>query len=99
MTRQTDGETTDGRSMHTPAELQVAYGESSLGVVLVARSARGVAAVQLGDERESLLRELRRRFPRATVGEGDADADVLAERVVALVEAPARAAELRLDVR
>ena len=42
--------------------------ESSLGSVLVAASDRGVCAILLGDDPAALERELRQRFPRASLG-------------------------------
>ncbi|HWA89661.1 MAG TPA: methylated-DNA--[protein]-cysteine S-methyltransferase [Rhizomicrobium sp.] len=43
--------------------LSVAVGETSLGLTLVARSAKGVCAVLFGASRAALLRDLRERFP------------------------------------
>jgi AraC family transcriptional regulator of adaptative response/methylated-DNA-[protein]-cysteine methyltransferase len=82
-------------------ELAIAIGDSPLGCVLVAGTARGIAAVLLGDGREALLAELRERFPTATLAEGETMREALAE-VVRLIESPARsepAARLQLDPR
>jgi AraC family transcriptional regulator of adaptative response/methylated-DNA-[protein]-cysteine methyltransferase len=78
--------------------IHYATGPSTLGLVLVARSVDGVRAVLLGDDRDALVRELHRRIPHATLVDAQ---DALAETVaniVALVESPARAFELPLDV-
>ena len=99
MTARTDWGTTYMPSIHDAAELAVAFGDSSLGAVLVARSGTGVAAVLLGDDRAALLADLRRRFPRAALLDGDGDAAALAARVAALVESPARADDVPLDRR
>jgi hypothetical protein len=45
------------------AAIGFAVAECSLGVVLVARSARGVCAILLGDAADQLERDLQRRFP------------------------------------
>jgi AraC family transcriptional regulator of adaptative response/methylated-DNA-[protein]-cysteine methyltransferase len=50
---------------HDPASetLCFGYGQSRLGLVLVALSGRGVAAILLGDEPLALRRELARPVP------------------------------------
>jgi len=80
------------------AVIHFAVGECSLGSVLAACSERGVCAIALGDDPESLVRDLQDRFPRAVLKPGDANFDRIVARVVALVEAPASAAVLPLDI-
>lgn len=76
-----------------------AVGEGPLGCVLAARSARGVCAILLGDDAEALRLDLAARFPHAELEAGDdAFAAVLAQ-VLALVERPAAACDLPLDIR
>ena len=79
--------------------LTFAVGQCSLGSILVASSAKGVAAILLGDEPESLVRELEDRFPRARLIGGDKAYEQLVAQVVGLVEAPAHGLDLPLDVR
>jgi AraC family transcriptional regulator of adaptative response/methylated-DNA-[protein]-cysteine methyltransferase len=74
--------------------LQVAAAESSLGVVFVALSAKGITAVLLGNDRAALGLDLERRFPGATLVAGDASVAELAAKVAAMIESPARATEL-----
>ena len=81
------------------AEIRFAVGECSLGAILVARSARGVCAIALGDDPDVLVRELQDRFPRAALIGDDSDFEALVARVVGLVEAPRVGADLPLDVR
>lgn len=81
------------------AEIRFAVGECSLGSILVARSERGVCAILLGDDPESLVRDLQNRFPRASlVGDDDAFERIVAT-VVGFVDAPALGLDLPLDVR
>jgi AraC family transcriptional regulator, regulatory protein of adaptative response / methylated-DNA-[protein]-cysteine methyltransferase len=80
-------------------EIRFAVGECSLGLVLVARTDRGVCAIALGDGREALARALRDRFPQASVVGGEAELEELVARVVALVETPGAELDLPLDVR
>ncbi len=79
--------------------LTFAVGQCSLGAILVASSAKGVAAILLGDDPETLVRDLEDRFPRARLVGGDAAYEQLVAQVVGLVEAPGHGLALPLDVR
>jgi AraC family transcriptional regulator of adaptative response/methylated-DNA-[protein]-cysteine methyltransferase len=76
-----------------------AVGECSLGSILVAATARGICAIQLGDTLEELLEALQDRFPKADLKGGDADFEQIVAQVVGLVEEPKRAFDLPLHVR
>jgi len=80
-------------------EIRFAIGQCSLGAILVARSARGVCAIALGDDPEQLARDLQDRFPQARLIGGDDDFERLVAQVVGLIEAPQRGLDLPLDVR
>ncbi|MDB5435000.1 MAG: methylated-DNA--protein-cysteine methyltransferase [Phenylobacterium sp.] len=80
-------------------EIRFAVGQTSLGAILVASSAKGVVAILIGDEPEPLVRDLQDRFRNARLIGGDADYEQLVARVVGLIEAPKLGAELPLDVR
>ena len=80
-------------------EIRFAIGESSLGAILVASSARGVAAILLGDDPDVLARDLQNRFPRARLIGADPEYESIIARVVAFVEAPQLGLNLPLDVR
>jgi AraC family transcriptional regulator of adaptative response/methylated-DNA-[protein]-cysteine methyltransferase len=90
---------TEYRAGGARAEITFAVGECSLGSILVARSAKGVCAILLGDDPEALVRDLQDRFPRATLLGGDAAFERTVARVVGLIEAPALGLDLPLDVR
>jgi len=79
--------------------IRFAVGESSLGAILVASSKKGVASVLLGDDPETLVRNLQDRFPRANLIGADRDYEVQVARVVGYVEAPSLGLDLPLDVR
>lgn len=82
------------------AEIRFALGQCSLGAVLVAATAKGVCAIQLGDDPQQLLDTLQARFPKARLVGGDRAFEALVARVVAMVEEPRRPApELPLDLR
>lgn len=79
--------------------LRFAVGQADLGAVLVASSARGVAAILLGDDADALLRELQDRFPHAELIGGDAAYEALVAQVVGCVQAPGTGLDLPLDIR
>ena len=81
------------------AEIKFAIGESSLGLVLIAASDKGVCAIFFGDDAEGLARDLKRQFPRARlVGDDRAFAQFTA-KVIGFVEDPRRDLDLPLDIR
>jgi AraC family transcriptional regulator of adaptative response/methylated-DNA-[protein]-cysteine methyltransferase len=90
---------TEYRAGGSRAEIRFAVGECSLGSILVARSAKGVCAILLGDDPEALVRDLQDRFPRATLVGGDRAFEATVARVVGFVEAPALGLDLPLDIR
>lgn len=75
-----------------------ATGESSLGCVLVAMTARGICAILLGDTAEALVVDFVDRFSRARLVADAAFGDILRE-VVAYVEAPGDGIGLPLDIQ
>jgi AraC family transcriptional regulator of adaptative response/methylated-DNA-[protein]-cysteine methyltransferase len=79
--------------------IRFAVGECSLGSILVAATDHGVCAIALGDDPETLLRELQDRFAKAQLIGGDAAFEAWVAKVVGLVEAPRIGLDLPLDVR
>jgi AraC family transcriptional regulator, regulatory protein of adaptative response / methylated-DNA-[protein]-cysteine methyltransferase len=71
-------------------------GPCVLGVVLVARSERGVCAILLGEDAEALARELPEVFPQAKAG---AELASLVEQVAGFVAQPSMGLDLPLDLR
>ena len=80
-------------------EIRFAVGETTLGAVLVASSATGVAAILLGDDPEALVRDLQDRFPKARLIGADAAYEARVAQVIGLVEAPQLGHDLPLDIR
>jgi AraC family transcriptional regulator of adaptative response/methylated-DNA-[protein]-cysteine methyltransferase len=80
-------------------EIKFAIGQSSLGAILVASSAKGVVAILIDDDPNKLARDLQDRFPKARLVGGDRDYEKLVAQVVGLVEAPGIGLNLPLDVR
>src|SRR5687767_7248779 len=54
-------------------EIVFGLGESSLGHVLIATSARGVVAASIGRDPDRLIEELEKRFPKARLIQEDRD--------------------------
>jgi AraC family transcriptional regulator, regulatory protein of adaptative response / methylated-DNA-[protein]-cysteine methyltransferase len=79
--------------------LRFGYGETQLGLALVALSARGIVAILLGDDRQKLRRELSAEFADAQLIEDDVELAEVIARIVAVVDAPQRSLDLPLDVR
>src|SRR5665213_1189768 len=80
-------------------EIRFAVGQSSLGAILVASSAKGAVSILIDDDPDKLVRDLQDRLPRARLIGGDANYEALVARIVGLIEAPAIGLELPLDVR
>jgi AraC family transcriptional regulator of adaptative response/methylated-DNA-[protein]-cysteine methyltransferase len=74
--------------------------ETARGWVLAARSARGVCALEFGEEAGALAAEAARRFPGVAleVRASPASGSEWVEQVRAVVESPARAGELEVDL-
>jgi AraC-like DNA-binding protein len=83
----------------TNEDIRFAVGQSSLGAILVASSAKGVVSILIGDDPNKLARDLQDRFPTARLIGGDPGYETLVAEVVGLVEAPGLGLDLPLDVR
>jgi AraC family transcriptional regulator of adaptative response/methylated-DNA-[protein]-cysteine methyltransferase len=90
---------TDFRTGGDGAVIRFAVGECSLGSILVAATERGVCSILLGNDPDTLARELQDRFPKARLIGGDRGFEQLVAKVVGFVEAPALGLDLPLDVR
>jgi AraC family transcriptional regulator of adaptative response/methylated-DNA-[protein]-cysteine methyltransferase len=100
-------ETADARLGMTPsafraggdgARIMFAIGQCSLGAVLVAATAKGVCAILIGDDPDTLVGDLRDRFSRATIIAGDAAFEATVATVIGFVEAPRAELALPLDI-
>ncbi|MDH4552916.1 bifunctional DNA-binding transcriptional regulator/O6-methylguanine-DNA methyltransferase Ada [Pseudomonas sp. BN607] len=81
------------------ATIHFALGQCSLGAILVAQSDKGICAILLGDDPETLLYDLQDQFPKARLIGGDSAYERLVAEVVGFVEAPALGLALPLDVQ
>ena len=81
------------------ADIRFVVGVCSLGSILVAKSDRGICAILLGDDPDTLTHDLEDRFPSANLIGADAGFEQLVAKVVGFVEAPAWGLEFPLDIR
>ncbi|VVD72330.1 Bifunctional transcriptional activator/DNA repair enzyme Ada [Pandoraea iniqua] len=79
--------------------IRFAVAQCSLGALLVAATPRGLCAISLGDDPETLVRELQDRFPKAELTGADAEFERWVAQVVGFVESPRLGLSLPLDVR
>lgn len=79
--------------------IRFAIGQCSLGAILVAQSQRGICAIMLGDDADTLLRHLQDQFPKAQLAGGDALFEEQVAQIIGFVEAPSIGLKLPLDVR
>ncbi|MFT8957687.1 MAG: methylated-DNA--[protein]-cysteine S-methyltransferase [Gluconobacter oxydans] len=80
-------------------DIKFAIGKTTLGDLLVASSAIGVAAILLGDDAETLLRQLQDLFPKARLLGAEEDYEAVVAQVVGFIEAPQIGLHLPLDIR
>ena len=90
---------TQFRSGGPDAEIKYTIGESSLGLVLIAASDKGVCAIFFGDDPTGLATALKKQFPHARLVGDDRAFQDLAEKVIAFVEDPRADLDLPLDIR
>jgi AraC family transcriptional regulator, regulatory protein of adaptative response / methylated-DNA-[protein]-cysteine methyltransferase len=80
-------------------EIHFAFGKFSLGLVLIAATGKGIAAILLGDGQDELHRELVYAFPQAhLVADETGLADKVA-KIAAFLDAPHQGLDLPLDIR
>lgn len=87
------------RSGGSGTVIHFAIGESWLGSILVAVSAKGICAILLGDDPSALARDIQDRFPQAQLIGDDAGFAQLVAQVVGFVAMPAVGLDLPLDIR
>jgi O-6-methylguanine DNA methyltransferase len=79
-------------------EIAFATGMSTLGTVLVARSARGVRAILIGSEDRELVADLAARFPKNRLVRGQRRAEGDLEKILRFIERPGAGLDLDLDI-
>lgn len=82
-----------------PEALRFGYGNTALGIILVAESAHGVVALFIGDNREKLRRDLNDAFPDTAFALDQEGLTPTIAKASALVDAPHCGTDLALDMR
>jgi AraC family transcriptional regulator of adaptative response/methylated-DNA-[protein]-cysteine methyltransferase len=80
-------------------EISFAFDTFSLGMVLVAATDKGIAAILQGDSRDELRRELVYAFPKARLVADEAGLADKAAKIAAFLDAPNQGLDLPLDIR
>src|SRR5262249_30600911 len=81
-----------------PAEIAFTTGQSTLGIVLVARRTRGVCAIFIGSEAGELTADLAARFPGDVLVQNNAKLAGDLAKILRFIEAPAQGLDLDLDI-
>jgi O-6-methylguanine DNA methyltransferase len=79
-------------------EIAFSTGTSTLGIVLVARSARGVCAILIGSGADELTADLAARFPESPLVQNEEELAGDLEKVLRFIETPAGGLDLELDI-
>ncbi len=80
-------------------DIWFAAGQCSLGAILVAQSERGICAILLGDDPQSLVEELQDKYPHARLAGDNREFARQMSLVVGFVDAPRLGLNLPLDIR
>jgi AraC family transcriptional regulator of adaptative response/methylated-DNA-[protein]-cysteine methyltransferase len=79
--------------------IRYSIGRSSLGLVMIAATDRGICSVRFGESEAALLEELRAGFPLASVAPAGGDFESWSRAVVEYIDNPRVAPDLPLDIR
>lgn len=83
----------------TTETLRFGFGDTSLGIIVVAESARGVAALFIGDDRAKLYRDLKQPYPKAELIPDQTGLEQTIAKASALIDTPHVATDMALDLR
>lgn len=86
-------------SFKRPEEIVFGTGKSALGPILVASGEKGVVSILIREKADHLVRDLRKRFPKANLVRKEKDCKPTIARVKAFIVAPFGRLDLPLDVR
>lgn len=81
------------------ATIQFVVGSCRLGEFLVAQSERGICAILLGNDAQSLIHELETSFPNSSLDVGDESFARRVAQVVSVLEHPGQQVALPLDIQ
>jgi AraC family transcriptional regulator of adaptative response/methylated-DNA-[protein]-cysteine methyltransferase len=81
------------------ATIAFAIAPCSLGFVIIAVSEQLIRSIMLGDDPQALIGDLQQQFPNDAIVRAEDCDTALVSRVVSLIEDPAHAVDLPLDIR
>lgn len=84
---------------HHESQICFSLGNSSLGVVLVACSPRGVCAIALGDDTESVSQAFLQKFPSGQLVSDQPQLSGYLQQIIGFIESPQQGLDLPLDMR
>ena len=87
------------RAAGAHTRIQFAVAQCFLGAVLVAQTDLGICAILLGDDPQTLVEDLQRRFSSAQLTPGDENFMQRVARVIGFIETPSRGLDLPLDIQ
>jgi AraC family transcriptional regulator of adaptative response/methylated-DNA-[protein]-cysteine methyltransferase len=76
-----------------------ATGDCRFGAILAAASATGICAISLGADAKTLVQDLARNFPRASLAPADTAFAQSLDTIIAFIEQPGANLDLPLDIR
>lgn len=83
----------------TTETLRFGFGVTSLGIIVVAESARGLAALFIGEDRAKLSRDLKQAYPKAELIPDQTGLEATIAKAAALIDTPHVATDMALDLR
>jgi AraC family transcriptional regulator of adaptative response/methylated-DNA-[protein]-cysteine methyltransferase len=83
----------------TTETLRFGFGDTALGNIVVAESARGVAALFVGDDRTKLSRDLKQAFANAELILDQSGLERTIAKAAALIDTPHIGTDMSLDLR
>jgi AraC family transcriptional regulator, regulatory protein of adaptative response / methylated-DNA-[protein]-cysteine methyltransferase len=84
----------------SPAEIiHYSIGLCSLGSVLVAHSEKGICAILIDNDDQSLIADLQKRFPKAELIENNIESEHWLRLIINFIDRPQKDLDLPLDIR
>jgi AraC family transcriptional regulator of adaptative response/methylated-DNA-[protein]-cysteine methyltransferase len=83
----------------TGVAIRYSFGRSSLGLVMIAATDRGICSVRFGDSEAALTEELSANFPGAQIAPAEATFESRTRAVIEHIDNPRAGHDLPLDIR
>lgn len=93
------GTTISNRAVNKPINIEYTINICSLGYILVAWNAKGICAILLDNDPESLRDDLHKRFAKANISCVDKHHEKDMQKIIALIESPKKTLHLPLDIQ